>query len=879
MIDRWVKPSELLVEWGVEKANARIYAAQEALQTGIKSGVDEWIDAQEKFASLSAQQKQSLKDRITLEWVGVVLGSSSGVGASYDIKDLNLFFDSLQVGMVDGVVGVVISKKLLTKYLKDTGVTLTGSLANLVIPVLSGSYEPETQVELERLFDKTIKWKTQLGAYASVSTVARWAWLRSKRINEDTSAGIEAMTDAMKQQLPQLKIAILAGTDFADSSFKDHPENEAVYVEMKNVFDHYASALPNENQRELFLEDGLRNYVDYYRNSLYTSAAGTKFTGIGLGVLLLPGYNMIPVLTLSGEKIKTKWNAALHSLKEERATSSTTLSLREAWLVRWSHTQLDTNTELETNFDVFKLHDPDHTINISVGGKTPAHIKREGDYIIIAEDEQNLSVDIHTTHWWYEKTLIVAWGELGNDGLYVNNNHITDAITASITPNTSIETIFSYDQEALDSTESTREAIGDIVGHDALNHRDTIGMQELQRRIFAYQKWENRDLEALWGQFMFVITHEGFAKYAWKKTDQLTVIKSKISEAGLTPNKKLLLVQSVQNNLMEKTKLQRDGGLIKVDGGNQTISDYDEAGDRDDFFDTQFAKKYPSLLPKIQDARNDWRAINWEATQYSFEPISDGSMAFTWVLSYAHNQWESFRNIEGIMPYAGAYNIASIEGQANSITIEGLDINQISELIHNIPDHVLAWFKSILKLWSEREVKNYLVDGHAAGSVTFDTVFARMWECLNDAIILKNLKITQQGVDQPIGVSSTSEVYTPEVEVLDLVAAGVGKVKKKDEPKEINDESTSTGEDQEINDVSTDAGEDTNGDGIIDERDGTTGDGWQWAGGWTNSDDNAAWVDWTDEGWEIVDSGGGDVVDGDQPADGWTGSEENPGWI
>gem|GEM_PF-5378988 len=86
-----------------------------------------------------------------------MLGSSSGVGASYDIKDLNLFFDSLQVGMVDGVVGVVISKKLLTKYLKDTGVTLTGSLANLVIPVLSGSYEPETQVELERLFDKTIK--------------------------------------------------------------------------------------------------------------------------------------------------------------------------------------------------------------------------------------------------------------------------------------------------------------------------------------------------------------------------------------------------------------------------------------------------------------------------------------------------------------------------------------------------------------------------------------------------------------------------------------------------------------------------------------------------------------------------------------------------
>lgn len=825
-LSRWIKPSELLISQWVEKANERIYSDRHEYSRKICNKVDNYVETVLKrfeWVDTKALKLEAL-------WI-LLCPNSIGVWSSFDIRKLDLFFDSLQVWLINGIPWISISKKILEK----NNFKVTWSQPYLIIPTLSWVYKQPAKIdEFTSIYPKTIKSKTATSSYAWISLLGWNIWISSRIVNEKSSEWIEKMTNNMSKLLKKVSLDIKAWKSFEQSSFysksTDKLLDSQIYAEMKNSYDFYAKTKPYS---EKFLKDMMTGYLGYYENRLYSNAQGIKLTSFGVWIALLAWFLPIPYLSVWWEKISTNWNKVLHSIDRERSISSKSIDIGRIWMEI---------TQYKGKKVVMIPNSSLYNVSNSLW-KTQLEIVN--DKIYLSWDLSNLIIDEHTTSQGVSRTIVIKWWLKNINGLYIPTK--TTNITSSISENKSSLPVWKTEQilwlEAIESTKNIRRNLFNIVGVDALNHKKTIGMQKLQRMIFDYKTTWKTSLSKVWTQFNKVVKYPWFKQYAkerWQESQVIGLLNSLNTVKNDT--EKVLILQSISSNLMKKWALQNidEDDKIEVAWEKKTISLYDKDNKRAKYFDKQFSREFPKLLPQIQKAREQWYASNGSSKQYSFKTISDGSMAFTWVESRKAS-WAI--NVKWIMPYTWVYNIASTWWK------DFIEINWKSpEVVDSIPNIILENIKSSLnsnwaKLKTLKQVKEFINSGwNDLISIDYKLAYCKMWECLNDSIILKDLKIkTKPKIiiapkKNSILASSTSELYNPNYEVISLWVALTWEIERKDKKSTKNSSENSSEEDSST--PWTEWGWDN---------------WWGWDGGWNNwdrwTDSSTTWVEWGWDNW------------------------------
>ena len=766
MLERGIQPAELMIEWWVEKANDRIYEKREEAVQKIGEEVDKYVLSKlSKLKKLEQDQWiegitdiEGISRAIKLEAVWLLVSPDSvWVWASFNIEKLPLFFDSLEVWLFlknDQLVpGIAVSKKLLDK----NGFTATWTQAFLVVPVFTGTYTMDQQLdEFQRLYPKKIKGKVGLSPYVSGTYHVIGWWIALSRKDEGTSSGIEEMSQKMFKILEVMWKDIQEWKGFEESSFASLSENKTwdakLYEEMKSVYDRYAKGKPYEKE---FLADMITGYISYYENQLYKNAKGTKATSIWVWGAMIYGIFPILYLTVGGEHISTKWESVIHWVDRSREITRKSLDLGTLGVKE---------VEYKGHKVLFVPNIENYTWISSSIWSTQAEIVDGNAYI--SWDLSTFTIDDYTTHEGVYRAIILWEGEKDEKTGRYESTEILD-ITSSIDGSLKSEEIFQNDLEAIESTKAIRWNLFNIIQYDALNHPKTIGMLKLQKMIFNYKKSGTPALSSLWSQFNRVVTDPGFKEYAkegWKQwevdilLDNLSSVKSE--------SEKVLIVQSVASNFMKKSLLQNidnDPAIEIADG--KTIDWYDRKYGRAAYFDRQFKKKFPALLWKIQDARKEWNRVNKDATEYTFQPISDGSIVYTWVESKKRDR---SINISGIMSYTWAYNVAKIGRGKDFIEIPW----RSPEVVNNLPKRVLENIRVVLNkngadLKNIQQVKDFINTKQTGWlKVDYTLAFTRMWECLNDSVVIKDITIIKDGKRIKIWATTTGEVYSPSHDVV-----------------------------------------------------------------------------------------------------------------
>jgi len=171
--------------------------------------------------------------------------------------------------------------------------------------------------------------------------------------------------------------------------------------------------------------------------------------------------------------------------------------------------------------------------------------------------------------------------------------------------------------------------------------------------------------------------------------------------------------------------------------------------------------------------------------EYNITPLAEGDIAFTGVQK------------GGLIPYTWAYNVASFEWGTNMVPIEW----KSSNIIDVLPTGYLENVKTILekmtrdKYDSLDDIKTILKTEGSPIQFEYDLYFAKMAECLNDAVIMRNLKMIVGNDKVTIWASYTSELYKPKNEHID---GGVWYSVKKHEKDDDTDEIPTIEEDDSI---------------------------------------------------------------------------------
>ena len=766
IIERGVTPSEIMIKWWVEQANGRIYEEREGVVQKISEEVDKYVES--KLSELRKLEEEEWIEGITdIEWISRAIkleavwllasADSVWVWASFNIEKLPAFFDSLEVWLFfkNGqlVPGIAISKKLLEK----NGFTATWSQAFLVVPVFTGTYTMDRQIDdFQRLYPKKIKGKVGVSTYASGTYhVVGWG-IALNRIDQDTSKGIEKMKEKMSEILEGMWKDIQEWKTFEQSKFASVSENKngdaKLYEEMKSVYDTYAKGKPYEKE---FLDDMIKGYLSYYENQLFKNAEGTKATTIWVWGAMI--YWIFPILFLTawGEHISTKWESVIHSVDRARDITRKSIDLGTLGVKE---------VEYKGHKVLYVPNIKNYTWISSSIWSTQAEIVDGNAYI--SWDLSSFSIDDYTTHEGLYRAIILWEGEKNEKTWRYESTEIVD-ITSSIDGSLKSEEIFQNDLDAIESTEAIRWNLFNIIQFDALNHPKTIGMLKLQKMIFNYKKSWTPALDSVWNQFNRVVTHSGFKEYAKERwtENQVDLLINSLSSVK-TESEKVLITQSVASNFMKKSLLQDTDNDPAIEIANgKTIEWYDRKYGRAAYFDKQFKKKFPALLKRIQDAREEWNKTNKDATEYTFQPVADGAVVFTWVESKKRDR---SINVSGIMSYTWAYNVAEIGRKKDFIEMPW----KSAEVVNGLPERVLENIREVLNkngadLKNIQQVKDFINTKQTGWlKVDYTLAFTRMWECLNDSVVIKDITIIKDGKRIKIWATTTGEVYSPSHDVV-----------------------------------------------------------------------------------------------------------------
>jgi len=783
LIQQWVKPWEVVKKWWVEKAYAEIYSKQEKLTAKANN-------LAEKFIARNNLKKYHIdKNALTMEAVAFAVGKwQLWAWASFDMRKLNAFFDSLQVGFVEKWWKIIPWVTLSKTLLEGKGYNVTWSLTNLFIPSLTAYVSTDTRMkEFTKAFPRQFKWdKVSFSAYASLSTLASGFGVEVRKVDETTKEWIEKMVNKMAGLLKNVSWDIRRWRTFEWSVFARFRENKEVnkkiYYEMKRAYDMYAKW---KSYAGRFMKDMMNGYLDYYRMQLYKNAEGTKVTRLGAWIALVAGFLPIPYLTMWGESIHTKWKKVIHSMNRERKITYTADITKRLWA----------KTETYKWHKVIAIpHGDEYQISSSLG---PVQAEWKNGKLYLWWNVWSFVIDEYTTHSGVTKTIIIWNGVRWKNGRYISTETTSIKSWVNVHENTTEKEVKMQNTEVIRKTETIRKEIFNIWKPDILKHSKTKWMMKLQRMIYAFRtKWKN-GVDAVWRQFKTVVNYHGFMEYAKEKwvIQEAKNLKNHIKHIK-TNDEKILILQSIESNFMKKSQLKIDNhGNVNI---WKSVIDYDKEHNRSAFFDQKFREKFPHLVDNIQKARKEWYKYNGQSKTYKFTSVADGSVAFTWVESKKPS-WR--KNISWVMPYVGMYEIASTWNGHDIVEIKA-GIKEKYEVIRKLPKSVLKNIQKLLASYGKRFRKlssvAYFVAKWGDKNIQIQSHlwFAKMWECLNDAVILKDLIIKHKWKALKIWATTASEVYDYKVDVTNWGIFLTGEAKRKKKPKkpkpEEKDDSSST---------------------------------------------------------------------------------------
>lgn len=800
-IERWIKPAELLVkDWG-KKATEKMYewvTKTSEKQEKIKDDIDIFVE--KKLSRLDGKYKKHIKSELKIKSIWVLLWpDTKGIWISMWIEELtNGFLSCVSIWISDSwVPWIAFSAPLFKEFLWEYGITLTASLANFFIPAISASksFTPDADFDGKELFTDEIDSKLWATVYASLFAGWYVVWWALQRVDEETSLWVEQMTEGMKDLLSWVKKDLKEGKSFGASSLKERTEKDSkdwildkeIYDHMKTIFDNYAKGkITTEwwvSIENAFLDDMMAWYLSHYKTKLYQNAEWVKLTNIWGWVALLAWFYPLPYLTIGWEHISTEWNKVIHSMDRERDISwewkSISLEklgwevISENWLSLISLPILDRNYQLSDS-------------------TWKAQLQRFEDKILLWWDLKlsDITINEFSTATGVTYTIVVWGWKKDEKWLYLptEENKIENWLNTLAK-----KEINTFDIDAFNNTLDIRSNINTVIGYDALKHPKTVWMMELQRMVFDYKKWWKTTIDNAWTQLTEVVLNKKwFLEYTnnkWTEKQAKELIEQ--IKSIESDEEKNLILQAMVMSFMKKKWLQiQETGIVNID---KTIKKYDKNWvsnwkSRAEFFDKIFKKEGLLIWDfsgNLNISRQKWYTENWSAQNYAIKTINDWSIAFTWVQSAKGKKLKSQTQI---MPYTWAYNIASVEWWQDFVPIEW----KSPELVNKIPNKTLKVMKTQLEelgftLTSIQSVKDFInnwgtIDGQI--KVEYDLAYCKSWECLNDTIVLRNLRLETPEWTQKLWVSSSWEVYKMKPEIINLGIVITWKLKEKEKDKE-----------------------------------------------------------------------------------------------
>ncbi len=750
MFERGYKLGELLVEGWVQRATEMMYGKENEKAEAISKIVEEKL-----IPRLEAEAGQELtpeeRKQIKLLAIGVMTWGVTWVGASFDIKDYVKVVDSLQVGLFNGVPWVGISKKLWEK----NGFEFTGSVVNFYIPVLTAQYHDEPSLEkVKQTFEEEFEGDWTISPSISITVGAYLPSIAFTYENKDTSKGIDKRVDNMWDVLDKMFKDIQEWKSFDDISYIESKwkEENSIYNKMKDTYDTYGASL-TEEQQVLFMRDLKQGGLNYYKMGLYNNASKSNFDINAFWIWRWLGdFNPLTFIYVGWENLSLDWKKVIHSIDREREVTTTRIALEKIWaeVVEYK------------GFKVLAIPNGSEYAISSDENIIQAEYDKGNDMLYITGDIRNISVAEYSMAHWAQKTIVV-WKWVTNEkGMLLDTTENLVSIDSNLWFN------IDYSAESLEKTEIARDHLFTIIDSWTLKDPKTPGMMALQKAIFNYKRTWTPTISESWDKFIKVFNDPEMKSYAsWEKENALKGLLLYIQNTDITNEDKVLILQSVSSNLMKKKALKIKGTKVMIEWGESTLMEYDTNNNRSDFFDPIFERELSDIAADIKGARTEYLKANGDKREYTFTSIAEWDIAFTGVFS---KRWDWEDNVNGLMPYTWVYKVASFEWGVDMVPIEGKSIN----IIDALPTGYLENVKTILEeiTWQSfrsdnvddpfEKVKIALKSKDTPIKFEYDLFFAKMSECLNDAVIMKNLKMTVGDNKVTLWASSTSEVYTPE---------------------------------------------------------------------------------------------------------------------
>ena len=784
----WINFSELIETNWRQEALTGIYEGKERLISEIWTRTDNFINTR-----LTEEARNQVDiDGLKLKFTSALFNSNFWWATTFDTSHLDKFFDNLTIWMLHGKPYVGFSENLRTWTLEErSDVDVSVGLVNLVIPLLSVSItenNPSVKYEAGQFFQTHRVTDLNRQAHLTVSPVWTIVWFNISISNDTTVDWINEMVDNMGGLLKDAGQDIKDWKSFEDSCFYGKSENKdadaIIYSEMKDFYDTYSIGL-NDERKEAFLRDMMAWYLSHYRNQLYNQAEGTKISSFWFWVFLLAGFLPLPYFRFWAENISNEWSEILRSLDRQRRTTYETRSANSFGIE-----QVERNWKqvlrfpglANYNISASPLPGSNHTYRYVAA-------EVEGNDLFIGWYIDSISIDEHFTNEQVYRTIVIWDWVKDENGLYLNNERMPimsdldmpdrSSISSASTIQTAMENPL-IDNEAIHETRGITDDLFNIIQEDALMHPKTDRMLELQRMIFDYKTTWKTTLEDTWNKFMYVVEHDWFREYAVEKGNGGRLNRVLRALGSKTDNEKVLILQAMNSNFMKKTNLSNidNDSAIEVrreENGNLVISSikaYDTRYKRNELFDRVFEEKFSGL--DIKAARDAWYNANESETatetEYTLRPVTDSSIAFAWVMWPLVESANGIKNpnIQWVMPYTWSYNVAvTTEGWLENAFI---DIEWKSEhVINAIPAIALENIRSALEdqgvnLPNINAVKDFINQWWSESiKVDYQLAFCRLWECLNDAVVLKNLTIVKTSSDNEetnlfVGVTQTWSV-------------------------------------------------------------------------------------------------------------------------